>query len=255
MSEPVLRLKGLSAGHRGRRVLHEVSLDLAAGEVLALVGASGSGKTTLLRVLLGMLPLDAGSIELAGRRFEPRSRRRLGDLADRVQMVFQDPLAALDPRWSAARSLAEALPRGRDPAVLPALLAEVGLPIEVADRRPRELSGGQRQRLAIARALAAEPRLLLLDEATSALDVSVQAQILELLERLIAERGLAALFVSHDLAVVRRLAGRCALLDQGRLVECRPTEELLRAPEAAATRALIAAARFAAADSPGPPPG
>ncbi len=250
-------MAGVAVAYGATEVLRDFSIEVARGEVLALVGSSGSGKTTALRALLGLAPISRGLVEVAGRRFAPGDRRRLGDLADRAQMVFQDPLAALDPRWSVMRSVREGLreDEAKSAARVRELLREVGIGVELEDRLPHQLSGGQRQRVAIARALAAEPALLLLDEATSALDVSVQAQILELLEGLIVSRGLAAVFVSHDLAVVRRLAGRTAVLDRGRIVECRPTEALLREPEAEATRGLLAAARFASVSGESTAPG
>ncbi|MBK7643598.1 MAG: ATP-binding cassette domain-containing protein [Planctomycetes bacterium] len=209
--------------------LEGLSLDLDRAEFLAVAGESGSGKSTLLRVLARHVPLESGSLAVHTQRH-------------RLQLVFQDPYASLDPRQRAGAALAEVL-RVHGLARTPAeLLAEVGLDAALAQRFPHELSGGERQRLAIARALSVEPLGLLLDEPVSALDPSHRAQVLNLLVDLRERRGLACLLVTHDLALVRVLADRLAVLERGRLVECGDAQELLSRPAQAATRRLVEAA-------------
>jgi peptide/nickel transport system ATP-binding protein len=191
--------------------VRDVSLKVAQGEVFGLVGESGSGKSTLLRALAGLTPLSEGRVHI-----DTRAGRR------DVQMVFQDPYGALHPRFTVDRSLREPLAINRigdqDARIL-AALAEVGLSPVYRFRYPHQLSGGQRQRVSIARALIVEPRVLLLDEPTSALDVSVQAEILNLLRRLHAERGLTMMLVSHNLAVIGFLCQRVAVMQGGEIVE------------------------------------
>ncbi|WP_377154364.1 dipeptide ABC transporter ATP-binding protein [Roseateles sp. UC29_93] len=227
------------------RAVDHVSFDVLPGERVGLVGESGSGKSTLLRTVLGLQRPASGEVRLAGERFtgaETALRRR-------VQIVFQDPYGSFDPRWRVERLLAEPLhllrpalseAHARDRAVH--LLEQVGLGADALRRFPHEFSGGQRQRLAIARALMVEPDLLVLDEAVSALDVSLRAQVLTLLERLCRERGVATLFVTHDLAVVRAVTDRVIVLQQGRVVEAGATAEVFAAPRQAYTQALLAAA-------------
>ncbi|MBP0573210.1 ABC transporter ATP-binding protein, partial [Mycobacterium tuberculosis] len=198
--------KTFARGGRMVAALVGVDLDLAAGETLAVVGASGSGKTTFARVLLRLIEPDGGSVTFEGDDWLALRGGRLRQRRARLQMVFQDPLAAFNPRASVGGALADplVLHRGLAGAALKreiaALLDQVGLAPALAARSILELSGGQRQRVAIARALASDPALVVLDEAVSALDVSVRGQILNLLTRLQAERGVAYLFVSHDLA-------------------------------------------------------
>ncbi|MBB3390788.1 peptide/nickel transport system ATP-binding protein [Rhizobium sp. BK275] len=233
----------------GRQVaaLDNVSLTITAGETLGLVGASGSGKSTLSRVLLRLLKPDAGSIRFEGedwlalRGVDLRRRRA------RMQMVFQDPLGAFNPLASVASVLDDPLrihdiaDRKQRPTEIAALLERVGLPTAFASRPVRTLSGGQRQRVAIARAIATRPALLVLDEAVSALDVTVRGRILELLVELQRERGLAYLFISHDLAVVRAISHRIAVMDAGRIVEEGPATDVVTAPRSDAARRLVAA--------------
>lgn len=208
-----------------------VSLTVRHGETLGVVGESGSGKTTLGRMLVGLL--------------EPTSGRL--DRVDRVQMVFQDPVSSLNPRRSVGESVADPLrARGqRDESVIRArvrdLLERVGLDPEQYDRYPHEFSGGQRQRVGIARALAAEPRLIVCDEAVSALDVTTQAQVTALLAELQRELGLALVFIAHDLAVVRQVSDRVAVMRHGRIVEEGPVEQVYGAPRDPYTRQLLAA--------------
>jgi oligopeptide/dipeptide ABC transporter ATP-binding protein len=232
---------------RELRAVDGVSLALERGAALGLVGESGSGKSTTARAIVGLVRPSAGSVRLAGvelTQLGPRARR---PYLRRVQMVFQDPTGALDPRLSAAASVAEPLAvqrvgtrRERRARAL-ALLESVGLDARDAPRFPHEFSGGQRQRIGIARALALEPELLVLDEPVSALDVSVQAQVVNLLSELRARLGLSYLFIAHDLAVVRRVCERVAVMYLGRIVESAPRAELFGAPRHPYTRALMAA--------------
>lgn len=231
---------------RGRiAAVDGASLTLRAGEGLAIVGGSGSGKSTLGRAIARIGPMDSGVVRWRGAPLPPRramtpAYRRL------IQPVFQDPVASLDPQWRVADIIAEPLRHltERSPADRAAMieqaLDEVELGRGFAQRRPAELSGGQAQRVAIARALIASPAALLLDEATSALDVLVAGRVLDLLERLQRNRGLAILFISHDLAVVRRLCRRIAVLDAGRIVEQGLFEDVIARPAHPVTQALIA---------------
>ena len=227
------------------RAVDSVSLALDPGEALGLVGESGSGKTTILRMLLRLVPATSGRILFDGDDITHAAERELKKLRRAVQVVFQNPHAALDPRASVFASVAEPLrlqggmTRAALLARVTALLEDVGLGGEFLWRHPHELSGGQKQRVCIARALAPSPRALLLDEPTSALDVSVQAQIIELLAALRVRHGLAYLFVSHNLAVVRLLCERVAVMRDGKLVETGPAAVVLNAPAHPYTRALL----------------
>ncbi len=228
-----------------------VSFDLAAGEVLGLVGESGCGKSTLARAVVRLIPTDAGSVRLlAGGAPIEMTTARGADLRStrrRLQIVFQDPYSSLDPRQRVCAIVAEPLiefgiARGKSARARAAeLLSLVGLGVEHLDRFPHELSGGQRQRVGLARALAPGPAVLVLDEPVSALDVSVQAQVVNLLADLRRRLGLAMLFISHDLAVVRHLADRVAVMRGGRIVEIADAEQLYAAPEHPYTRELLAA--------------
>ena len=228
------------------RALEGVSISVDKGESFGLVGESGSGKSTLLRAIAGLAPVGAGTIEVAGETLT--GYRRSHSFRRRVQMVFQDPYASLHPRQTVDRQLLEPLAiHGIDDAERRILKAldEVGLGASFRFRYPHQLSGGQRQRVAIARALAGEPELLLLDEPTSALDVSVQAEILNLLTDLRADRGLTYLMVSHDLAVIGHLCQRLAVMQAGEIVDRLEVADL-RAGQAenAYTRHLIAASQY-----------
>ncbi|WJR66208.1 ATP-binding cassette domain-containing protein [Neorhizobium sp. CSC1952] len=250
--------KRFSSGGRQVAALHDVSFMLAAGETLGLVGASGSGKSTLARILMRLISADAGRIRFDGEDWlaltGPELRRRRA----KMQMVFQDVLGAFNPRATVASVLDDPLrihgivPKNERPKEIATLLDRVGLPASYAERSIREVSGGQRQRIAIARAIATRPSLVVLDEAVSALDVSIRGKILELLVELQEERGIAYLFVSHDLAVLRAVSHRIAVMDAGRLVETGTARQVIDNPQSSAARALIAAVpRFATGTSAG----
>jgi peptide/nickel transport system ATP-binding protein len=236
----------LTFRHRGRPVeaLRDVALHVGGGETVGVVGASGSGKSTLARVILGLVAPDTGRVLLGGVQ---QSLPRSADFRRRVQFVQQNPRSALNPARTIGQAVALPLVahrigdrRSRSTRV-EELLETVGLPVEVAARRPGDLSGGQRQRVAIARALATGPDCIVLDEPTSALDVSIQARILALLRSLQEERGLAYVFISHDLPVVRTLADRVVVLRSGRVLEEGAARDVLDAPTDPYTKELVAA--------------
>lgn len=245
------------------RALDGVSLRLEPGRTLGLVGESGSGKSTLGRALVHLLPLHAGRIALDGKDATAPTGAAMRAYRRRVQIVFQDPSAALDPLMSVRRAVDQGfrLAGNRDPQALERLLDRVGLPAAFADRLPHELSGGQRQRVAIARALAVNPQVLVLDEVTSALDVSVQAMVLNLLRDLQRELGLSYLFISHNMAAVRAVSDDVAVMYLGRIVEHRPADAFFASPAHPYARALLDAVPqlagkmdFAAAALLGEPP-
>ncbi|TMR19301.1 ABC transporter ATP-binding protein [Nonomuraea turkmeniaca] len=242
----ILDVQDLLVRFPGVTAVDGVSLSVAENECFALVGESGCGKTTLARTVLGLQRPDGGTVAIAGTPLAGLRGRALRRLRAQVQIVFQNPYAALNPRMTAGRLVDEPLrlahpDAGRDDRRRRAeeLFDAVGLTGTHRSRYPHELSGGQCQRVAIARALAVGPRLLVLDEPTSALDVSVQAQILNLLDRLRRTRGLSYLLISHDLAVVRHLADRVGVMRAGRLVEQGPSAQLLDAPQHPYTKALL----------------
>lgn len=224
-----------------------VSFAIRPGETLCLVGESGCGKSTVGKLALGLIPATAGSIRLHGADITGLSRTAMQPHRKRIQMVFQDPSASLNPRLTAGAVVSEPMENFGDMSVSErqdrtvALLGKVGLGADAMRKYPFEFSGGQKQRLGIARALALNPSVIVADEPVSALDVSVGAEILALLRMLRAERGLAMLFVSHDLGAVRALCDRVAVLYLGRVMEEAPSEVLFRAPLHPYTRALLSA--------------
>ncbi len=261
-AEPLLRVEDLEVVFRTSRSFRDqmrrrpapafaavrgVSLSIGRGETLALVGESGSGKTTTGRAILRLVRAEAGRIVFDGVDVLAAAPRTLRRLRERVQIVFQDPYSSLNPRITVADTVAEVLTVHRIGATdaerrerVASLLKDVGLGPEHGKRYPHELSGGQRQRVGIARALAVDPELLVLDEPVSALDVSVQAQIINLLENLQEEHGLAYLFVAHDLSVVHHTADRVAVMYLGQIVEQGPVEAIFDDPQHPYTRALLA---------------
>jgi oligopeptide/dipeptide ABC transporter ATP-binding protein len=257
MTAPLIVAEGLSRQFGGRglfgtrrpvRAVTDVSFALARGEALGLVGESGSGKSTIGRLLIGLLPPSEGRVLLDGADLAALRGGAARRVRRRMQMVFQDPASSLDPRRRIGGQIADGLtihglvPRGAEGERVAELLQQVGLPANHADRFPHEFSGGQRQRIGIARALATGPDLVVADEPVSALDVSVQAQVLALLADLRTRLGLALLFISHDLHVVRSLCDRVMVLYLGRVMEEGPAAQVLAAPRHPYTRALLSAA-------------
>jgi len=231
------------------RAVDGVSLHIARGEILGLVGESGCGKTTLTRAIMQLQPVTSGRILLEGRDLSHLTTAELRKARLDFQMVFQDPYASLNPRLTVFSTFAEAIQARRgslESGVLKqevaALMERVGLSPSAALKYPHEFSGGQRQRIAIARALAPQPKLLLADEPVSALDVSIQSQIINLLLQLTRELGLTMLFISHDLGVVRFIADRVLVMQSGKIVEQGETERVMAAPQHDYTRTLLAAA-------------
>ncbi|SDP20729.1 peptide/nickel transport system ATP-binding protein [Klenkia soli] len=249
---PLLQIEGLDvrygSGRSGHLAVEGVSLSLAAGRTLGLVGESGAGKSTIGAAVLGLVPVSAGTIRFDGRDITHLGGRDRRALTREVQVVFQDPFNSLNPVRTVRQTLEEplrlnlGLSRADTCARVTELLGQVGLPAQAADRYPAQFSGGQRQRIAIARALAVQPRLIVCDEAVSALDLSVQAQVLNLLQQLQADLGLAYLFVSHDLEVVRHMADDVAVLRHGTLREVGPAAQVCTDSADPYTRTLMASA-------------
>lgn len=258
MSEAIIEAKGLakrfeidSGMFKASRFLHAVDgvdLSVNRGETFAIVGESGCGKSTLARLLMRLLTPSEGEIHIDGREISDISGKELRDLRRDVQFIFQDPFSSLNPRLTVARLIGEPLEMHRPEmkaaerrAEVARLLSQVGLRPEHMDRYPHEFSGGQRQRIGIARALASGPKVLIGDEPVSALDVSVQAQVVNLLSDLRDRLGLTLVVIAHDLAVIRQMSDRVAVMYLGRIVETGPTDEIFNNPRHPYTRALLAA--------------
>ena len=252
MSSPLLDVRELTVEFHQRRstlrAVDGVSFSIDEGEVLGLVGESGSGKSTIGRAVLGLTDATAGAIVFDGHEITTLRGRERRTLATDIQVVFQDPLSSLDPRWTMERSLSEPLRMHRQltgtelQVEVVRLLGSVGLPPEVAGRLPRQLSGGQRQRVAIARVVALAPRLVVCDEPTSALDLSSQAQTLNLLRRMHKDRRLSYLFISHDLDVVRYISDRIAVLYRGQIMETGAAVHVADNPQHPYTKMLVSSA-------------
>ena len=259
MSEPFLQLENVKTHfpvergfifkkHIGTvKAVDGVSLALARGEILGLVGESGCGKTTLGRTILQLIPPTDGTVVLAGRHLEQLRGLELRQSRADFQMIFQDPYASLNPRMTVFDALAEAIlahrqvPKRELPARVSELMKKVGLAPKFIKKYPHEFSGGQRQRIAIARALAVEPKLIIADEPVSALDVSIQAQIINLLAKLSREMALTMIFISHDLSVVKHISDRIAVMYLGKIVELGPATQVFEKPLHPYTQALVSA--------------
>ncbi len=262
MIDTLLDVRDLTVRFKtGRRLLtavDRVSLDVATGETFGLVGESGSGKSTFgLTVVRAHAP-DAGQIIFDGIDIAPLSDRQMRPLRTRMQMIFQDPYASLDPHMKVSAILAEPLrihgivPRAETGEKVTSLLEAVGLPAEAAQRYPSQFSGGQRQRISIARALAVEPELLIADEPVSALDVSIQAQVMALLNEVKTKFGLTTIVIAHDLALVYQVTDRIAVMYLGQIVELGPTAEVVFNPQHPYTAALLSATPVPDPDVSGP---
>lgn len=243
MTASLVRVSRLSVKFGDVTAVDGASLSLAPGEILGIVGESGSGKTTLIRAIMGLAPIAGGNIAFAGQdiTFAKGAQRR--SVWRKMQLVFQDPSAALSPRLSIAQSLrepmeAQGVAAAQSAARAEDLMREVGLPVDMLARRPKDLSGGQRQRVAIARALTLKPSLILADEPMSALDVSVKAQIAQLFLDLRDKDGISFIIVAHDLALMAQIADRLIVMHQGRIVEEGPARQILDAPREAYTQQL-----------------
>jgi ABC-type oligopeptide transport system ATPase subunit len=245
----LLKVSGLTVSYRrGRRrftALDDVTLEVGAGQTVALVGESGSGKSTLGNTVLGLVPAEAGTVFFDGEDITQASARKRRALARQIQAVFQDPYGSFNPVRTVGQALAEPLRAHNEENIKPrvaAALERVGLTADAANRYPGQFSGGQRQRIAVARALMLSPRLIVCDEPLSALDLSVQAQVLNLLKDLQRELGISYLFITHDLAIVRHIADRVVVLYRGRVMEAGPASEVCDHPGHPYTRRLISAA-------------
>lgn len=250
----LLTTNDLSVGYPGRtalskpvQVLSDISIDIRPGETLGLVGESGSGKTTLGRAILGLAPITGGRISFEGEDLAHVSKRRRRELAADIQVVFQDPYTSLNPSMTIEQILAEPLwaaggSKTDARTKVTSLLEQVGLPRDAAHRLPREFSGGQRQRIAIARALALQPKLIVCDEPVSALDLTTQARVLDLFIDIQERTGVSYLFITHDLAVVRYIAHRVAVMYRGGIVEEGAAAVVTEVPEHPYTKQLLLAA-------------
>lgn len=264
MSAPLLEVRGLKVHYPGRgglfsrggavRAVDGVSFSVGAGETVGLVGESGSGKTTVGRAIVKLAPVTSGSVLWQGEDVTRLDEAAFRPHRRHIQMIFQDPYGSLNPRLTVEAIVGEALEihfpamdREARRVRVAGLLRQVGLPPEHMARYPHEFSGGQRQRIGIARALAVEPRLIICDEPVSALDVSVQAQIINLLQDLQDELGLAYLFIGHDLGVIEHVSHRVLVMCEGRIVEQGTREEIYRKPRHDYTKRLLAAVPAVAA--------
>lgn len=234
---------GLTGQRQTLRAVNGVSLDLAKGETLGLVGESGCGKSTLVRATFGIVQVTTGKVMLKGIDLTKLNRRKLRAYRPEMQIVFQDPYTSLDPRMTVHEIIAEPLRINNrySKARVNELLEYVGMTPDIADRLPASFSGGQRQRIGISRALALEPEILVLDEPVSALDVSIQAQVINLLKRLQGEFALSYLFIAHDLAVVRHVSDRIAVMYLGKIVELGTRDEVFENARHPYTRSLLSA--------------
>ncbi|MGR3984185.1 MAG: ATP-binding cassette domain-containing protein [Gammaproteobacteria bacterium] len=230
------------------KALNGITLDIVKGEALCLVGESGCGKTTAGRIIMGLLSPSGGEVQYRGRRIDGLSRAALLPYRKKMQMIFQNPHASLNPRKSAAETLLEParfhfphLSAAERKQKVEAVMESTGVDVNWGERFPHEFSGGQRQRISIARALMVDPEFIVADEPISALDVSIQAQVLNLLMRARAERGLTYLFITHDLSVVGHFGDRVAVMYLGRICEIGATREVFAAPRHPYTRALLSA--------------
>ncbi|MBF9066486.1 ABC transporter ATP-binding protein [Streptacidiphilus fuscans] len=255
--QPLLDIADLTVSYRAKgrrkppnRVLDKVSLTIRPGETLGLVGESGSGKTTIGRAVLGLAPVESGTITFQGDPIEHATRRRRRELSRDLQVIFQDPYTSLNPSLTVGDTLTEPLIAQGHTAreartKVGALLERVRLPADAAGRLPREFSGGQRQRVAIARALALRPKLVVCDEPVSALDLTTQRTVLDLLLELQEQTGVSYLFISHDLPVVRYMSHRVAVIHHGLIVETGDADQVTARPEHPYTRDLMLAAPVA----------
>ncbi|HEX5407794.1 MAG TPA: oligopeptide/dipeptide ABC transporter ATP-binding protein [Pseudonocardiaceae bacterium] len=251
MTDVLLETDRLTVRYRrGRRqpeltAVREATLRIGRGETVALVGESGSGKSTIGNAVLGLVPASSGTIRFDGEAITNATAGHRRALTQRIQVIFQDPYGSLNPMRTIGSTLAEPLLAHGRPAVREAVAAaldRVGLPADAADRYPAHFSGGQRQRIAIARAIIVEPELIICDEPTSALDLSIQAQVINLLNKLQRDLGVSYLFITHDLAVIRHIAHRVVVLYRGHVLETGPTAEVCDHPRHPYTEALLAAA-------------
>lgn len=253
MAQQLLKVENLDVTYEakgfrkaGFKALHSVSIEVQVGKTLGLVGESGSGKTTLGRAILGLAPVTAGSILFEGKEISHASRKERRVLSRDMQVVFQDPYTSLNPSMEIGQILAEPLQiqglgAAESKARVAELLDQVGLPSDALQRLPREFSGGQRQRVAIARALALSPKLIVCDEPVSALDLTTQARILDLFLQIQKDTGIAYLFVSHDLDVVRHISHEVAVMYKGEIVEQGPSQKVTLNPDHPYTQKLLMA--------------
>ncbi|MDQ2068123.1 ABC transporter ATP-binding protein [Xinfangfangia sp. CPCC 101601] len=253
---PILQVKNLQKTYRSKsglwgqervvKAVDDISFTLRRGETLGVVGESGSGKSSMGKVLMKLIEADAGAILLDGQDIRPMTEAQFRPLRPKMQMIFQDPFASLNPRLSIGTSMtvgpiAHGMDRAQAQTTAIALLERVGLGRAAFDRYPHEFSGGQRQRIGIARALMFEPEIIIADEAVSALDVSIQAQVLQLLAEIQAERHLAMIFITHDLRVASQICDQVLVMNKGRVVELGPPMQIFRNPQEAYSRQLVEA--------------